>query len=263
MGRLTAGKFAADGARLALLDIRPDDLAAAVAEIVAKGGTAKGYVCDLTKREEIYATFRQIEQDFGPVDVLFNNAGVAYAGPLAEADDEKLDATIAVNLTAHLWTMKAVLPGMIRRGAGHIINFSSAAGLLGVPRLAAYCASKFGVIGMTEAMRLEMHELGHQGIKFTIIAPSYVATGMFDGATPPLLAPWLRPEDMAERIHQAVRRDKYFVCAPWIVNTIPAAKALLPFGAVRLLAAVLRMGKSMQGWTGRKNELPGGAAGSV
>ncbi len=258
MGRLTARKFAADGAKLALVDIRKDDLDAAVAEIAAAGGVAKAYLCDLTKRDEIYATFREIEKDLGPVDVLFNNAGVVFGGPLLETDDDKLAATIAINLTAHIWTMKAVLPGMIAKRAGHIVNFGSAAGILPVPYMVTYCASKAGVLSLTEATRLEMRELHQAGIQFTVLAPSYIKTGMFEGVRPLPFAPWLTPETMVEKIYHAVRHNQYMVRAPWTVNIVPVLKALLPQRAWDYVSNAPALRKSMKRWTGRK--LPNGPA---
>ncbi|MHA1568707.1 MAG: SDR family NAD(P)-dependent oxidoreductase, partial [Alphaproteobacteria bacterium] len=152
MGRLTADKFAGGGAKLALLDVEEEALRQAVEEIKAGGGEARGYVCDVSDRAQVYEVFKQIEQDLGPVSVLFNNAGVVFGGPLLEVADEQLEKTIQVNLIAHMWTMKAVLPGMIARGQGHIINFASMAGRIGVPLIVAYCASKTGVVGMTESL---------------------------------------------------------------------------------------------------------------
>jgi len=252
MGRIAAKRFAADGAHVALLDIKQADLDKTVAEITAKGGTARGYLCDLGDRERIYKTFKKIEKDMGPVDVLFNNAGVVFGGALLETDDDKLEATIRINLTAHLWTMKAVLPGMIQKNAGHIINFASAAGMVGVSLMATYCGSKAGVIGLTEAMRAEMLDQGHDGIKFTIVTPSYVTTGMFEGVRPPTFTPWLSPEGMVARIYKAFKNDKLFVRAPWIVYTIPALKLFLPVKGVDLVAKSLKMNATMKKWTGRK-----------
>jgi len=252
MGRLTADKFAADGAKLALLDIKQDQLDQAVNEINNKGGSAKGYICDVSNRAQVYEVFKQIANDLGPVDVLFNNAGVVFGGPLCEVDDDKLEKTIQINLIAHMWTMKAVLPNMMARNDGHIINFASAAGLVGVPNLVAYCASKSGVIGMTESLRQEVIESGRTGIKFTVIEPSYVATGMFAGVKPPLLSPWLSPAKMAETIYEAYLNDKVFVRMPVVVKFVPLLKAILSTPLFDFMAGALKMRQSMRQWTGRQ-----------
>ena len=252
MGRLAAEKFAAEGAKVALLDIRQSDLDQAVSELTAGGKTAKGYRADVSHREEIYGVFQKIEQDFGPVDILFNNAGVVFGGPILQVDDEKLEQMIQINLIAHIWTMKAVLPGMMAKKAGHIINFSSATGLVGVPYLTAYCASKFGVLGMTEALYLELRDQGYKGIKCTVVTPSYVATGMFAGARPPLLSPWVKPEKVVNKIIKAVKKNRYSVRVPFVVHGIPALKALLTIGEVNLLSKIIGMSQSMHHWTGRK-----------
>lgn len=253
MGRKTADLFAADGAKLALLDLNEEKLNQAIDEINAAGGQAKGYLCDICDRQKVYEVFRQIEQEMGPVEVLFNNAGIACVGPLGEVPDDQLEKTIQVNLTAQMWTMKAVLPGMIERNQGHIINFASAAGIIGVPYAAAYSASKFGVIGLTESLRQELIHQGHKNIKFTIIQPSYVNTGMFAGVKPPLLSTWLEPETMARLIYKGFKKDKLNVRAPFIVKFLPLLRGISTVWFFDLLARVLRLRQAMTNWTGHED----------
>jgi len=205
----------------------------------------------VTDREMVYEKAREFEQDYGPIDVLVNNAGIVAGGPFLETPDDKLAATIDIDLKALMWTMKAVLPGMIRNGAGHIINISSASGFIGVPFMPSYTASKWGVIGLTESVRLEMKELGHHGILFTLFCPSYVDTGMFSGAKAPLLSRMLSPDQVVQIAYNAFKNDKYFVLEPWLVKITPMLKGFLPTPVFDFISDLLGATSSMKQWKGR------------
>jgi len=252
MGRLTADKFADAGAKLALLDVQQEKLDEVVQAMSAQGATVKGYLCDVSDRARVYEVFAQIERDLGPVDVLFNNAGIVAIGPFLEADDDKLEKVIQVNLIAHMWTMKAVLPGMIARGEGYIINFASMAGRIGVPNVVAYCGSKSGVIGLTEAMRQELFELKHKGIGFTIVEPSYVSTGMFAGAKAPWFTWTLKPEKMAHLIFKAYRKSKLYVRAPLMAKLVPLARGTMFAWEFDFIARLFGIRRALMNCQGRE-----------
>jgi all-trans-retinol dehydrogenase (NAD+) len=128
-------------------------------------------------------------------------------------------------LMAVIWMTKQFLPKMITRNAGHIVNIASAAGLIGLPGLSDYCAAKFGVVGFSDALRLEMKKSG-QGVKVTCICPSFIATGMFAGVKPPLFSPWLDPDRVAEKIVQTILNERAYLKTPFIVKLIPLFKGL-------------------------------------
>lgn len=249
MGKIWANHFANDKARLILWDINESNLKATQKELKTKTDVHIDIV-DVTDREKVYETVKKYDKEMGGVHVLVNNAGIVAAGNFLETPDEKLSATIDIDLKALMWTMKAVLPGMITRGEGHIVNISSASGFIGVPFMPSYTASKWGVIGLTESVRLEMKELGHRKIKFTLFCPSYVDTGMFKGAKAPLLSKILSPEEVIDIAYKAFKSDKYFVLEPWLVKVTPFLKGMLPTTVFDFISDVLGATGSMKNWTG-------------
>jgi all-trans-retinol dehydrogenase (NAD+) len=250
MGKLWAETFAADGARLVLWDMDGEALEQTAAEFRARGWPVYTQTVDVAKRSRVYAAAAQVAEEFGTVDILVNNAGIVAGGKFLETKDERLEATINVDLMALMWTTKAFLPGMIEKGAGHIINISSAAGFIGVPYMPAYCAAKWGVLGLTEALRLEMKTLGHKGIGFTVFCPSFVDTGMFRGAKPPLLTPMLSPEGAVKKGYDGFRRGQYVIKEPFMVKLTPALSALLPTQLMDTVSDLFNATTSMAAWKG-------------
>ncbi len=251
MGLLWAEHLARDGARIVLWDLNKTQLEQAQARLLGLGGQVYVQCVDVSDRTAVYAAARTAEQHMGPIDILINNAGIVAAGRFLEIPDEKLAATIDVDVKALLWTIKAVLPGMIQRNSGHIINISSASGFIGVPYMPAYAASKWAVIGLTESLRLEMAQEGHTGIRFTLFCPSYVDTGMFAGVRPPLLTPIMTPQVAIKRAYKAFRRGDYFILEPFIVKFTPALKALLPRGVFDRVSDILGVTSSARNVRGR------------
>jgi NAD(P)-dependent dehydrogenase (short-subunit alcohol dehydrogenase family) len=250
MGKLWAEAFAADGARVALWDLDDAALAQTAAEFRAKGWPVHTQNVDVSRRSRVYAAATQLAADYGPVDVLVNNAGIVAGGKFLETKDERLEATIDVDLKALMWTCKAFLPGMIERGEGHVVNVSSASGFIGVPFLSAYAAAKWGVLGLTDSLRLEMQLLGHKGIGFTVFCPSYVDTGMFQGVKAPLFTPLLTPAVAVQRGYAAFRRGVYVVKEPFLVKLTPALQALLPTPVFDTISSLLHVNTSMEAWKG-------------
>jgi NAD(P)-dependent dehydrogenase (short-subunit alcohol dehydrogenase family) len=158
MGRDLSEKLLREGCSVALVDVKPDSLQVAEEEL-RRIGPCRGYVCDISDRAAVCELAGRIEADMEPPAMLVNNAGIVTAAPLMSLDDAAIERMIRVNLTALFWTCKAFLPAMLRRGEGHIGNVASAGGILALPNLSAYCASKFGVVGFTDSLRQEMRKL--------------------------------------------------------------------------------------------------------
>lgn len=136
---------------------------------------------DILNRETVEAAARDI-MGKGGIDVLINNAGVLVPGDFHEQDTRHWEFMLNINLNASIFITSLFLPSMYARNSGHIINISSAAGLLGVPGLAVYSASKFAIFGFTEALRHEAKNLGKHGVRFTTVHPNFLKTGLFEGA---------------------------------------------------------------------------------
>lgn len=211
------------------------------------------YPCriDLTEPEAIMTTAKRVRSEVGPVDILINNAGMVLGTEFAQCDHGEIRRLIDCNVGGVLHTTRAFLPDMIERGEGHIVTISSASALLGNPRMSVYAGSKWAVSGWSESLRLELQETC-PGIRVTLVQPSYINTGMFEGVTPPLLTPMLEPEYIADRIVRAVRRNKTVLRAPFTVKLLPFLKGILPQKAFDFIAGRLfGVYRSMNTYTGR------------
>jgi short-subunit dehydrogenase len=248
MGRLWCERFARDGANLVIWDINDDEMKRAAEDIGRSKVKVLTQKVDVSKNDAVYEAAEKATKEMGDVDILVNNAGIVFAGPFLETDDARLSAVIDVDLKAHMWTMKAFLPRMIERNSGHVVNVSSASGYIGVPRMPSYVAAKWGAIGLTESVRLELKTMGVDGVKFTLVCPSYVDTGMFEGAKPPLMTKMLKPKDIVDIAYEAFKQDKYIVNEPWLVKLTPALKGILPYQAFDLVSGILGVTKSMHKW---------------
>ena len=172
IGRATAVRLADDGWTVTLVDRDPDGLASTAALVRAAGACDALLESDLSDRRSIAAVVAPyLESE--PIDLLVNNAGVGFQARTPETTDEQWDLTIAVNLTAMFQLCRVVIPGMVARGSGVIINMASVAGLVGLSQRAAYCASKAGVIGLTRALAADH---AAQGLRINAIAPGTVDT---------------------------------------------------------------------------------------
>jgi NAD(P)-dependent dehydrogenase (short-subunit alcohol dehydrogenase family) len=168
IGRTIAERFLSLNCTVHICDIRQS----ALDEFLADHPQASGHLADVADVEQVDAMFRSIESGGGKLDVVVNNAGMA--GPAVSLEDiqpEEWDRTIAVNLSGQYYIMRRAVPIMKRAGAGSIINISSTAALFGCPKRAAYSASKWGVIGLTKTLAME---LGPWGIRVNAICPGSV-----------------------------------------------------------------------------------------
>lgn len=185
IGRAIAERLAGEGARVACVDISPARLEASVAQMRADGLDVHAYVLDVARRSEVHEVFQRIEADLGgPLATLVNNAVWARYQSIEEIDEETLEQMLAVGLKGIIWATQAATAQMKRRGAGTVINLSSAAAVMGLRESVAYCAVKAAVTGLTRAAALD---LGPHGIRVNAIAPGMIATpaslGKFDQPT--------------------------------------------------------------------------------
>lgn len=228
IGRLMALELARRGARLVIWDLNPAGLEAIVSELDgATGRPSVGMVCDVSDRHAIYAAAERVRSEVGEVDILVNNAGVVSGRPFLELPDEAIERTFQVNTLALFWTAKAFLPGMIARNSGHVVTIASASGLVGVPRLVDYAASKHAAVGFDESLRMEMRDTA-PGVKTTVVCPFFIDTGMFAGVTTrfPALLPILSPGPTARRIVDAIAADQEQLMLPPSIGLLPVFRAL-------------------------------------
>lgn len=252
IGRLLAGQVAKRGATLVLWDIAHPELKAVTEELRMEGANVFPYYPDLSDRAAISAAAAKVIEECGPVDVLINNAGIVSGRPILEASDEEILRTFGVNALASFWTIRAFLPAMLERSAGHIVTVASAGGLVAAPRLTDYSASKFAAVGLDEALRLELRRDGRE-IVTTLVCPYYVSTGMFEGVESrfPWLLPILSPEYVAKKIVKAIERNQRRLVMPRFVYIAPLLR-LLPTRWFDGLVDFFGVSGSMDRFRGRR-----------
>ena len=257
IGLATAKRLTSAGCRVALWDIRADALSQAKGELQRDGGEVLTYTCDVTDASRVYACAQETIAAMGRVDILVNNAGYVHEGGFLDQPDAVWEETIAVNLTALLYTIRAFLPGMYERNSGHIVNVSSAAGLLGVGGLSVYAATKWAVFGLTESMRFEAWNAGKSGVRWSSVHPSYLAEGMFGGARlnwlGNIVIPLVRSHDTIAKaiVEGALKRGKYSPKRPRTLNLAPRLRGLLPDPLFQKVLVLLGVPKSMHAFKGR------------
>lgn len=175
IGREIALRFAAEGAKVAVVNRCTGTGLVTVRDIAAAGGEAKAYSCDVAKRDAVRAMVDSVVADFGRVDILVTCAGTLINKPLEDLTEEDWAATLGANLSGSFFAAQAVAPVMRGQGGGRIVLFGSIAGSLGYATGAAYCASKGGVLNM---MRALAGELARDGINVNAISPGATATPM-------------------------------------------------------------------------------------
>lgn len=169
IGKLVAQRLAKLGASVVLIDKDREALDQAVHDVrAAAAAEVFMVVCDLADREATYAAMRHAQDLAGPCTMLINNAGIVTGKRFLDGSDQLQELTMAVNATAHFWTVKSTLPAMLEADHGHIVTIASSAGMLGVAGLADYCASKAAALRFDESIRLEMRKLGKAGVHTTV-----------------------------------------------------------------------------------------------
>jgi all-trans-retinol dehydrogenase (NAD+) len=251
IGRLMSLKLAGEGCKIAVWDFNQKMAEETASMIKAKGGDAKVYICDVSNADAVRQAATKVLNDYGHVDILFNNAGIVSGKKILDVPDALARKTMDVNTTAHFWTVKSFLPDMLERNSGHIVTIASAAGLVGVSGLADYCASKFGAVGFNDSVRMELHRIGKTGVSTTCVCPYYINTGMFDGVKTrfPLILPILEPEYVANKIIQAVKRKRAALYMPRIIRFTVLGR-VFPTGINDFFLDILGVSNSMDQFKG-------------
>jgi short-subunit dehydrogenase len=174
LGLVLARSFAAKGARIAIIARDAEELERAVTDLRKDGTAVFQTTCDVRNQSEVERAVEAVRSHYGQIDVLVNNAGVIQVGPLEVQTQTDFESAMAVHFWGAFYMMQAVLPEMKRRGAGRIVNISSIGGKIPVPHLAPYCASKFALVGLSGAMRVE---LAKDNIFVTTVCPGLMRTG--------------------------------------------------------------------------------------
>ncbi|MGK2878661.1 MAG: SDR family oxidoreductase [Solirubrobacterales bacterium] len=228
IGLQTAKDFTARGAVVVIGDL---DEQATVDAAAAIGPRARGIRLDVTDRESFANFIATIEQEVGPIDVLVNNAGIMPAGPFLKEPDSVIETQIDVNFRGPIIGMRAVLPLMIERGRGHIVNVASMAGKVAVAGLAVYSGTKHAVVGLSASVR---DELDGTGVSISTVMPNAVRTELTSGL-PAERTGILDPEKVAEAIVGSVENRREEIAVPRWMGVFPMFPVILP---TRLIATV-------------------------
>lgn len=235
IGRAIALELAREGADLFLVDVDGDKLAEVVFEATTFKGCAVGHACDLTDPEAISEVVANLKHRWGYLDLLINNAGVAYYGPTHKMTREQWDWVLGVNLHAPIRLTSELLPILLERPEAHVLNMCSISGLVAGGRFAAYHVSKFGLIGYSEALRAEY---GRRGLGVTALCPGPVRTNLYKNAAggkpdkPVPTPPWwvcASEEKVARVALKAIRKNKRQVLITPLAHMLFQMKKFTPW----------------------------------
>jgi short-subunit dehydrogenase len=228
IGHATARALLVRGARVVIGDRDVGLLESAVAGL-SKVGTVSGHPLDVTDKES-FATFLDkaradgVGGSAGRIDVLINNAGVMPIGPFLDQSEQAIRSAIEVNFYGVLTGCRLVLPEMVARHSGHIINVASMAGMVAVPGQLVYAGTKFAVVGLSTAMA---DEFAPQGVEVTVVMPTFTNTELLAGTTPSAAQKPVQPEDIAAAIVKALDKPKTHVSVPAPLRFVGALTAML------------------------------------
>ena len=231
-----------------------DDLEAVAEKLRAKGATVLSVVCDVTVAEDRAGLVAAAIERFGQIDILVNNAGIGITTPYEKQPTEEIEQILNVNLTAPMLLTHAVLPGMLERKSGFIVNIASLAAKVGTPFSSPYSASKGGLVMFTESFRSEFRK---RGVSATAICPGFVSdAGMYEvmerraGVRASKLAGTSSPQKVAAAMVKAIKRDRPEVIVnPGPIRLVSGFAELFPglfermyplFGANKLFAKVAK-----------------------
>jgi NAD(P)-dependent dehydrogenase (short-subunit alcohol dehydrogenase family) len=236
IGRATAAAFIARGARVSIGDIDLDLAKQTAAEI---GATA--HHVDVTDRASFATFLDEVGATHGELDVLVNNAGIMPVGSFLEMDERVNRAVFDVNVHGVITGMQLAAPGMVERGRGHVVNLASLFGKLTLPGFATYNASKFAVVGLSRATRMELDKTG---VSVSAVLPSAVDTELASGLDfKPL--PLTQPTVIADAVVRSVETRAAEIAVPGWIGGLATAAAMAPEPMVRGLRRILRADRGL------------------
>ena len=200
IGRAVAVELGRLGAKVAVASRSRSDLE----ETATMIGNASVIPTDVREKQQVHQLLEQVVTTLGPIDILVNAAGLGIMGNVVDFTDEDFETLIQTNLRSMFFACRYVLPSMIERKTGHIVNIASIAGKVGSATRAVYCASKFGVVGFTESLAEEVRQ---HNVRVSVVCPGSTDTAFHEGATPDQRSRMLSPFDVAYAIRMIVTQE--------------------------------------------------------
>ena len=227
IGRIMGEMSLKKGAKaLVIWDINQTNIDETIGELKVFGKVV-GYRVDVSNYEVVAESYSKVKTEMGDVDILINCAGIITSNKTFDQQTaEEIVRTMNINTIAPMFVTRAMLPDMLRRNRGHICTIASAGGMLSNPKMSVYAASKWGVIGWSDSVRIELQEMKSK-VRITTVAPYYINTGMFDGVKSPII-PILKPEYAARKIIRAIEKNKIFKGIPFGFHFIRFWQTVLP-----------------------------------
>jgi all-trans-retinol dehydrogenase (NAD+) len=257
IGLETSKILVKEGCTITIWDINENELSKAKEFLEKEGGKVFVHLCDVTNLRRITELKDIAISEMGKIDILINNAGYVKGGELLAYPVDIWEKTVDVNLNSIINTTHTILPHMYKNNSGHVVNISSAAGLLGVPDLSVYTATKWAVWGFTESMRYEAWNNGKHGVKWSSVHPMFIATGMFEGSKlgflGRLIAPNVKSHDVIAKaiVYGAIIKGKYAVRRPQTLRLTIILRGILPDYIFQKMMLMMGVNKSMKTWKGR------------
>jgi len=237
IGKETARHFVQEGVRVAIGDL---DHELAKQTALELGPNVVAFGLNVTERASFKAFLDGAEEQLGPIDVLVNNAGIMQLGAFVEEDDATAHRQIDINVHGVLYGMKEILPRFLARNSGHLVNVASSAGKGGFPGGATYCGTKHFVVGVSEAVRAEVHETP---IEVSCVMPVIVNTELASGLQSARGVKNIEPGDVAAEIVRALKYPKFDVFVPRSVQAITTMMSVLPRSGREAISRALKADK--------------------
>ncbi|WP_225727552.1 MULTISPECIES: SDR family NAD(P)-dependent oxidoreductase [unclassified Nocardia] len=255
LGRLFAERAVSEGAAAVVLwDINEVALRETAAELAARGGTVHHYTVDVARPEAIAEAAAAVRADVGDIDILVNNAGIVRGNNYfwETKDRADIDKTMAINALAPMYVTLEFLPAMVAgTGDARVLTIASSAGLVANPRMSVYAASKWAALGWSDSVRIELEQAGHTHVTVTTVCPTYINTGMFDGAKGFLFTPILDADSVVDTSWREMKDGTPLVVLPWTSRLNRAISGLLPIKLRDMFLNGVGVYHSMDDFTGR------------
>ncbi|WP_063128880.1 SDR family NAD(P)-dependent oxidoreductase [Nocardia fusca] len=256
LGKLFAARAVREGAAAVVLwDINDTALRETAAELTAAGGTVHTYTVDVSDSGAVATAAAAVRVDAGDIDVLVNNAGIVRGNTYfwETKDRSDIDKTMAINSLAPMYVTLEFLPAMVAGTTeARVLTIASSAGLVHNPRMSVYAASKWAALGWSDSVRIELEQSGHDHVRVTTVCPTYIDTGMFEGAKGFWFTPILNQHKVVDTSWTAMKKGTPLVILPWTSRLNKALSGVLPLKLRDLFLNTVGVYHSMDEFTGRK-----------
>jgi all-trans-retinol dehydrogenase (NAD+) len=258
IGLATCKRLIREGCDVTIWDLNQEEMDKARKVLEGMGGKVFAYHCDVADKERVNELAVRAEKDMGRVDILINSAAFVRAGKFLEIPVEDSVKQIDINVNSMLYTIHALLPGMMERNSGHIVNIASGVAIAGTPGLAAYTTSKWAVWGLTDVLRLEVMAEGKKGVKFTSVHPGNITTGMFEGFKlnwlGRIIYPPVKDHDVIAKgiVESGLKWNIHIVCRPRGLYNGILMRGWVPDFLFARLVLLFGVGDCVKNYKGRK-----------